>query len=239
MANENSEPGQGNPDNSTMPETPPAYASSQSVWGNLSEDDKATIGNKGFKTPADLLKSYTELEKSSSNKFSIPKDDDEQAWGKLYTKLGKPEDISGYTLEVADADKAYADGFKSACLQAGLNNKQIAGIYNWYQDNQSKMTEKFNQQAESDKEAVKELWGNDYDKNTEIMKQGFRAMNLEQSVLENIEIAMGTKAFMLLGKHFGDMISPDMAKGLNNQGTTPPAEMSTSEYFKELFSKGK
>lgn len=236
MENENMEPDLGKSDNSSMPETQATKeSSSQSLWGELAEDDKTIISNKGFKTPADLIKSYRELEKSSSNKFSVPKDDDAESWRKLYQKLGLPEDTSGYDLEISDVDKAYADDFKKICLNTGLNNKQAAGIYNWYRENQNKVTELFNQKSQAEQNEVKELWGTDFDKNSAIMKHGFRVLGLSQEFLENIEVAIGSKNFMLLGKHIGDMVSEDAAKGLRSTSATQV--MSTEEYFKEIFAQ--
>lgn len=238
MENENTEPGTGGPDNSFKPdnETQKSEAPSQSLWGELSEDDKAVISNKGFKAPADLLKSYQELEKSSSSRFSIPKDDDEQGWRKLYAKLGMPDDISGYDLNLKKEDAAYGDAFKKACLDAGLNNKQVVSIYKWYTDNQNRLDDAFNQKSQAEQEEVKNLWGTDYDANMEIMKRGFKVLDLPPEYLENIEIAIGSKNFMLLGKHIGDLISEDTAAGLNAKGIQS-REMSTEAYLAELFAK--
>lgn len=236
MDNITQEPGMGNPDNSTMPEISQDEVSSQSLWGELSEDDKATIGNKGFKTPADLLKSYRELEKSSSTKFSIPKDDDKDAWDKLYQRLGKPDDIKGYTLKMLQADIPYEEDFKNTCLNYGLNDKQATGIYNWYKDNQNKVTEQFNEKSLKEQSEIRELWGSDYDKNLECMKRGFKITGLDTGLLENIEIALGSKEFMLLGYKLGEIVSEDTAKGLGSKPSKPLA-MSTEEYFNELFNQ--
>lgn len=76
------------------------------------------------------------------------------------------------------------------------------------------MVEEFNQLAAREIEEVREEWGADFDKNSEIMKRGFRAAELSQEQLENLETALGSKAFMQMGKRLGDLISEKGVPGL-------------------------
>ena len=96
MSEENLEPGLGadNPDNSGAPETK-AGNEPQSLWGELSDEQKSFLSKKGLKNPADAVKSYMELEKQASGKFSIPEDGDAEALAKIYKKLGRPDDAAG------------------------------------------------------------------------------------------------------------------------------------------------
>lgn len=219
MTDENLEPGLGedNPDNSLTPETKETQTP-QSLWGELSAEQKDFLGKKGFKMPADAIKSYIELEKQAGSKFSIPEDGDKEALAKIYKKLGKPEDISGYELETADSDKSQIDDFKSACLENNILPAQAKGIYEWYRQVQDKQVEAFNKLAQKEIEEVKQEWGADYDKNHEIMARGLKMLELTKEQHECLETALGSKGYMLLGKRIGDSISEGAYPGLKNSG---------------------
>lgn len=238
MSEENIEPAPGEADNSDIPETKNIQADTPSPagWGELSDDERKFIENKGWKSPLDALQSYHAMEKSFGSRFSIPKADDVEAWKKLDVQLGRPETIEGYKLEVNDNDKPYIDDFKKAALDAGLRPNQLSHIYDWYKSHGDKMTEAFNQQVDKDKEEIRTLWGNDYSKNEELMKRGFRMTELSGTQLENIEFSIGTKAFMQLGKKLGDFISEDNVRGIGG-GKTKTEEMSTEDFIKEIFAK--
>lgn len=239
------EPGSaGDPDNSNAPapeaDSPEsatnAATAPQAGWGNLSADEEKLVKNKGWKAPLDALKSYQELEKSAHERVALPKAGDEEALRKLDRQLGCPETIEGYELTVAENDKPFIDDFKTAALNAGLRPGQVGKLYEWYQSQNDKAAEAFNAQVEKDKEEVKAEWGNDYPKNEELMKRGFRMLGLSTDELQNIECSIGTKAFMRLGKKLGDSISEDNTKGLGG-GVTKTEEMSTEDFFKEVFAQ--
>lgn len=238
MTEEVKEPDLDTSDNSYMSENSDVETKSQAGWtDNFSEEDIKMVEDKGFKTPQDLMKSYREMEKLSGTKFSIPKADDAEAWKKLDTRLGCPETIEGYELkDVAQVDEPYLEDFKTAALEAGLRPNQLDKIYGWYRSNQDKMTEAFNAQVEKDKEEIRAEWGEDYSKNEELMKRGVRVLGLSEELLTNIEVSIGTKAFMQLGKRLGDAVSEDTAKALGG-GATKSQEMSTEDWLKEILNQ--
>ena len=239
MTEEVKEPELGDSDNSDMPKNQTSETESQANWSDsFSEADKKMISDKGWKSPQDMFKSYQEIEKFASNKISIPKAEDAEAWKKLDAKLGCPETIEGYEVkDVAEVDKPYMDDFKTAALQAGMRPNQVSAMYEWYKGRQDKLTEVFNAQVEKDKEEIKTEWGDDYSKNEELMKRGVAVLGLDETLLTNIEVSIGTKAFMNLGKRLGEAISEDTAKGLSG-GATKSQEISTKEFFDEILSQG-
>ena len=242
MSEENLEPGLGadNPDNSGAPETKTG-SQPQSLWGELSDEQKSVLSKKGLKNPADAVKSYMELEKQASGKFSIPEDGDAEALAKIYKKLGRPDDVAGYDLkDIADIDKSKIDDFKAVCLKNNLLPAQAAGLYNWYKENQNKMVEEFNKLAAKEIEEVREEWGADFDRNSEIMKRGFRAAELSKEQLESLETALGSKAFMQMGKRLGDLISEKGVPGLKNgkEADDDDYEAACEQEFREAQKKG-
>ena len=102
------------------------------------------------------------------------------------------------------------------------------------------MVEEFNQLAAREIEEVREEWGADFDKNSEIMKRGFRAAELSQEQLENLETALGSKAFMLIGKRLGDLISVKGVPGLKNgkEAGDDDYEAACEQEFREAQKKG-
>ena len=239
MIDEFIEPELGDSDNSDMPENQTGNTESQANWSDsFSEADKKMISDKGWKSPQDMFKSYQEIEKFASNKISIPKADDAEAWKKLDAKLGCPETIEGYEVkDVADVDKPFMDDFKNAALQAGMRPNQVKAMYEFYKGRQDQITEAFNAQVEKDKEAIKSEWGDDYSKNEELMRRGVAVLGLNEDLLTNIEVSIGTKAFMELGRRLGEAISEDTAKGLGG-GATMSEEITTKKFFEEVMNQG-
>ena len=239
MTEEVKGPEVGASDNSDMPENQTSETESQAVWSDeFSETDKKIISDKGWKSPQDMFKSYQEIEKFASNKISIPKADDAEAWKKLDAKLGCPETIEGYEIkDVAEIDKPFLDEFKQTALQSGMRPSQVSAMYDWYKSRQDQITEAFNAQVEKDKEEIKAEWGDDYSKNEELMKRGVAVLGLDEDLLTNIEVSIGTKTFMNLGKRLGEAISEDTAKGLSG-GSTKSQEMTTKEFYDEILSQG-
>lgn len=240
MIMEENEPGLGNPDNSDMPETNDSTeTSSQSAWGELPDDDKKLVADKGWKAPQDALKSYREMEKLSGNKVSVPEDEDEESWSKLYARLGRPETSEGYELQAREADQPFMDGFKKACFESGLNPKQAGKLYDWYKSEQeavkAKLDEDFAAQSAREQEELRAEWGDQATQNDELWKRGFRMLQLDEDALSGVELALGTKAFIQLGLKLGTAISEDSAKGLGTTGATKSEEMSGEDFFKELL----
>ena len=238
MTDEVKEPDLDGSDNSNMSENSDVETKSQALWSDsFSEDEAKMVKDKGWKSPQDILKSYKELENLSSNKFSIPKADDAEAWKKLDAKLGCPETIEGYDIQdIADIDKPFIDAFKEAALEAGMRPSQFQKMYNCYKERQDKLTEAFNAQVEKDKEEVRTEWGDDYSKNEELMKRGLKLFDLPEELLSNVEMSIGTKEFMKLGKRIGTAISEDTAKALGG-GEVMSQEMSTEDWIKEILAK--
>ena len=84
MSEENLEPGLGadNPDNSGAPETKTG-SEPQSLWGELSDEQKSFLSKKGLKNPADAVKSYMELESRPAASFLSRKTAMRKLWQKF------------------------------------------------------------------------------------------------------------------------------------------------------------
>ena len=105
MRNFNRPEGQTTSDNFLASEIEKDFLRAQAGWGELSAEEQAYLDNKGFKSPADLLRSYRELERAFSSKVTLPKDGDKKGLDKLYSRLGMPEDSAVVTVQPDRGDK--------------------------------------------------------------------------------------------------------------------------------------
>ena len=222
------------PDNSTQPQINQGEPSSQSNWEGFSEADKTYISDKGFKTPADILESYRNAEKALGTKISIPKDEDKEAWEKLYTKLGRPETADKYDIE---ADESIKADVQKLLFANGLSQKQGAELvksYNALVAQQKDAFDKaFEEKSKQEKEAVIAEWGDNAAKNNELMTRGAKLLGLDDDLLNNIEVSIGTKNFMQAMKKLGEAISEDNA-ALGNKTPNSNQPMSFEEFYKQL-----
>lgn len=208
---------------------------SQSFVEQLSDDDKKLVGDKGWKSPSDMLKSYRELEKTFGTRVALPKDEDKDAWSNLYSKLGLPESADKYELEGVD-ENVKADIqqilFKNHVLPKDVNS--LIADYNAFAQAQS---EKLKQQADAlQKKELDEVladWGDKSDKNRETAKRGATLLGLEDEDLQAIENLVGTKKFLLSMLKLGEAISEDSI-GASPKGGAKEEELSLVEFYKQL-----
>lgn len=117
---------------------------------------------------ADLAKSYVSAAKmvglDKAHLLAIPKDDTPEAWGEVYSKLGRPESPDKYSLD------AYKDSVSKEELAPwvadahalGLNQKQLDGLFGKFfgqakQAQEAQAKEREAKMAEWDEVVSKEL----------------------------------------------------------------------------------
>lgn len=221
----NSETGQQGQDSDT----------SQSFAEQLSDDDKKLVGDKGWKTPSDMLKSYRELEKSFSTRVALPKDEDNEAWTNLYNKLGMPEKVEDYVIEGVD-ENVKAD-IQQILFKNHILPKDVKGLIADYNAFATSQAEKLKEQADAiqqqELEEVKTSWGDNCDKNREIAKRGAELLGLQEDDLNSIENLIGTKKFLLSMLKLGEAISEDSI-GVGKRTGREDEELDLVEFYKQL-----
>lgn len=241
MENFDKPEGQTTSDNFLTSEINQDLGRSQSNWGELSAEDKGYLGKKGFKTPAELLKSYRELEKGFSSRVALPKDGDKKALDKLYSRLGMPEDSSGFEISFAKEDEAIGEAFKQACLLNNILPQSAKGIYDWFVKNRSEMMiqrdEEWAENSAREMEDMKREWGAKADRNIALMKRGVRLFteNDDGAVLD-IEQALGTKRTMEIFCRLGEAIAEDNPVSFG-AGVNDPDEWNAVEYYRKMFNE--
>lgn len=107
-------------------------------WKSGIDPNHATNPNlQKFDTPADLHKSYLELQKTlGSDKIALPKNPKDAAgWNALYDAIGRPKTAGDYAIpdikrpDGMPVDEKQLEGFKTKAHELGLNSAQVAGLY--------------------------------------------------------------------------------------------------------------
>jgi hypothetical protein len=213
MGNFNKPEGQTTSDNFNMSEIDNDSLKPQSLWGEISHQDENYLSKKGLKTPAELLKSYRELEKAFSSKISIPKDGDKEALDKLYSRLGMPNDVNGFEIEFLPEDKELGNNFKEVCLQNNILPEQACKLYDWFVKNRNTAIEKLEQDRYEnslrERDEVMNMWGGKALRNTEFLRRGIRLFSDDLEVVDAIENAMGTAKMMDVFCRLGEAVSED------------------------------
>ena len=240
MENFNKPEGQTTSDNFLKSEFEKDFLRAQSGWGDVSDEDFSYIANKGFRAPRDLLKSYRELERAYSSKVSIPKDGDKEGFDKLYVKLGMPQDLDGFDIEFLDEDKELGTQFKKVCLENNILPQSAKAVYDWFvksrNDEISKANDRWADNSLYEMKEVEKEWGVNAKRNMEMMKRGIRMLSSDESVIENMEQALGTREMMKTCCRLGEALSEDNPVAFGGQNKTND-DWSMVQYFSEMFNQ--
>lgn len=204
----------------------------QSEWNGLSEDNLNYVKTK-FKDVNALADSYRNLEKLSSNKVSIPEDGDEEGKNKLYTKLGKPASASEYDIEVDDSIKSKV---QDLLLANHATKKQASGLVDGYNKILADHQQALQAQSEKELEEIVTEWGDNAEKNKELMSRGANFLaetfGVDKDLLGNIELQLGTKNFVKGLTTIAEMLSEDGLPVGSSRPSDGPMEL--EEYYKQL-----
>ncbi len=231
--------GQTTSDNFAASEIEKDFLRTQSGWGKLAPDEKGYLDKKGFKTPAELLKSYRELERGFSSRMALPKDGDKEAFDKLYSRLGMPRDTSGFDIKFADEDKEIGESFKLACLNNNILPQAAKGLYDWFVKSRGEMAEKSDKEwlenSAREMDELKAEWGARAPRNLEFAKRGVRLFSGDDiDVVTDIENALGTRRMMEVFCKLGEAVSEDNPVSFGS-GAKKDEPFDGVAYFREMF----
>lgn len=152
-----------------------------------------------------------------ADKMMVPnKNFTSEQWTETYRKLGVPEKIEDYKLNVegASLDEKLVQGYTQKAHELGIHPNQAQGImeyFNEYSGAQSTdQTAQFQQQLDADTAALKTEWGEAYSKNLNIADQALKHFYPEEadrkSLIETgfLDTIQGTKFFNRLGAALGE-----------------------------------
>jgi len=197
-----------------------AGAAGGSPWHGLTDPEaEGYVKNKGWQTPADVIKSYQGAEKligrDPNTLLVMPRADDPDGLRAVFAKLGMPESPDKYELDApngAQLDQAYADWAKSTFHKAGLTAAQaklVSAEYNAYLKNAvDAQTKDYELSVEADKKALLQEWRGGHDRMLNSAKTAASALGFTSEVIDAIENKVGyaetMKMFAALGQKLGE-----------------------------------
>ena len=164
------------------------------------------IEGKGWKSPAEALDGYTNLEKMiGGDKIVLPgKDAKDEDWNAVYAKLGRPEKPEGYELKKPENFEAYSDdlatGFRAEAHKHGLSAKQAAALHDWWVGQTKGMLDQGGEaqkaqieKAEADLAVqIKTAWGAEKDEKMAAAKRAARHFGFDDATLLALESKAGS-----------------------------------------------
>ena len=211
----------GNPAADAAGQGSAAPGGQQGQWfDSYPEEVRGTIQTKGWQSPADVIQSYTNLEKllgadKAGRGVVLPKEDaDASEWNQVYDKLGRPKSPADYKLPVPEGETGqFAEVAAGKFHELGLTAKQAQGLAEWYnaqaQEMQSSQFNQLAQNSEQEMSSLQQEWGKEYDANIEAARRATRQFGLEAPTLEKIENAIGTKEMLQLFAKIGKGVGED------------------------------
>ncbi len=189
-------------------------------FDQLPEEMRANESFHGWKekTPADLLKSHSELEAKSKELISKPGDgatpEEIAAFEKRVREfMGVPEKVEDYGLQLPDtipADDPVVGAFLKSALTHGLNKPQAQNVLG----DVVQSIQEFNEaQKLVNLEETKKLWGADFDSNVALAVKGMEGaaadagLSAEEvgKLSKNIALYPGmARIFAQIGKYYSE-----------------------------------
>lgn len=207
--------------------------------------DQDTIGylqNKKWDTesPLKVLEGYRNLEKfhgvPADKIIKIPTDDNQEAWGQVYNKLGRPETPDKYGFdsikapEGVELDKEIIGRFDQLFHKSGISKSQRDNILNEYVQFEAARSQDMAAKLEQEKtiqlDALKRDWGSKFDERVELAKRAFRSFLPEgldkDEVASAFEASVGPAVAAKLFANLADRLGEDKFHDeANNTGATP------------------
>jgi hypothetical protein len=181
----------------TPPSTEPAVTpptSSTTDWQALRDTLPEDIRNDSTFTPITslegLAKSFVHAQKAiGRDRIPLPdKHATEQDWQNTFKKLGLPESVEDYQINLGEGKELsdeFSKNFKEQAHKAGILPFQAEKLAGWYADYTQSFLEAQKTQTESsiteNTEALKKEWGDAYDDNVTRAKVAFKELIPDQA----------------------------------------------------------
>lgn len=200
--------------------------------GSFKEETRNYISQKGFKTPEALAESYKHLEAKMSTRapdertLILPEKMEGADARAVWERLGAPKEAKGYALPREGADPAFTEWAEGAFYQNNLTKSQADGVVKAYNE---KLTASMAAQQEFAKNAIAQAdqslqkqWGNAYESNINIAKQGAKILGLDAKTLDMMEALQGREALFKNLQRIGvSMGESKFVDGAASPATTP------------------
>jgi len=179
---------------------------------SLPEDLANEPSLRNFDDVSKLAKSYVHLVKMrgvpEDQLIKLPSDGN---YSEVYNKLGRPEDPSGYEIDISnDLNKDYAEN----AHKLGLSKDQARKIYSWMSDKYNQLQQEDRSQYEESVrmglDSLKREWGQEFNAQTQIAKQAFLQLADAEMVKTMEESGLGNSPQMIkLFNKVGQILKED------------------------------
>lgn len=194
----------------------PASAAWHDVYG---DDGRKVIEAKGWKSHADVLNSYRELERAfhgGVKRFTVPtQDTKDEEWGAIYDALGRPKDVAGYNVAAPKdlpKDFPYSADKVGALLNeahaAGLNARQVEKLHGFIVRQNVEAWQSMQREREDavkgEFDGLRKEWGKDFD-----TRSGRASAAAKMFAGEHADEVSGNPALMRMFDRIADAIRDD------------------------------
>jgi hypothetical protein len=210
-----------------------------SAW--YGEEFAETVEQKGWKEPTDVLKSYTELEKTFSGRVKMPTPESSaEEIRAFYQKTGCPENPDGYEIPNIEGAEAFRDEATEKELagiahEMGVSKQAFEAIVGKYYDHMATQMVKSREASES---ALKEEFGDKYEEQLTVAQRFAQSRSPE--FMELMETTgLGNNPVII--KEFIDMGKATMADTLIKGNVANSDEAGYVPYYKdspEMYQSG-
>lgn len=192
-----------------------------------------TVTAKGWKSPADAIKSYTELESAlGRDKIVVPGPQSKpEDWDRVYAKLGRPEKPEAYGLKPIEGmpegvyDPKAAEWFAAEAHAAGLNPAQARRLHDGYVkrivDGHNAKINGIRQAGEQGEQTLRQEWGQGYEQKVQLGQRAAKAIGLDAETVDKIEGAIGFAGLMKMFSTIGEKMGEDVAVGAGGGQANP------------------
>jgi hypothetical protein len=196
-------------------------AASAPWHGAADPDAVAYVTAKGWKAPADVIKSYQNAEKligrDPNSLLVMPKEGDEAGFNDFYTKLGRPADAKGYDMKVnsdgLSLDPGYSEWAAGTFHKLGLSKKQgealLASHNDYMRSTLAAQAKDYDLNVQADRTALQTEWRGGFERMMGAAQGAVRALDIPAEAIDGIERALGYAGTMKLFATIGGKLGED------------------------------
>lgn len=200
----------------------------------LEELDRGYAQNKGWKAPADVLKSYREFEKfkgvPQERLLALPdKEDDAEGWARVHARLGRPEKPEDYALDTGNPEHSamIAKVMHESGISKAAASKIVQADLDWRKASDEAAVKAFVQKDEEEISSLKKEWAAGFDGKVEQGRRFVRQLGIDAETLGTLTAALGSRKTLELmakaGEGLGEHDFVDNGSGSTKFGLTPEA----------------
>lgn len=234
-----------------------------SFLDNLNEDLRTNESLQDFKDVNSLAKSYVEQKRMLGNSIRIPSSDageeqfnefyskleqvpgvmrtpnldDEAAREQFFNKLGRPETVDGYQLELPEdqqIDMDQANAFLNIAHKIGLTKDQVNALTGFEIERMNQYNEYITQSRVSGEETLRQEWGNSFDERLAGAKaaRNYFAQKYPEAIQELTDGTVGNNpALIAMLSELGQVLGE---KGITNESASNAYGLTPSEALAQI-----